>query len=340
MIVLMNRLLVLSVLSVVLLVSIVWNLGDSFRDILANAKEDEQETGPHRLASSTPTTSQEEQGVFVAQQQRQQLPPFPWQWIHPRKTGTSFGNALYMLACPEEYNQTLANVRRHSMHPKHGLGGGSKTCRQKWKHGYQYTKLDRPKERYMKIRGQWWLGEHARRNTSLTNAQLFMTLREPVDRIISHLFHMGSLQRFKNNQNKTADTALVARHVIRAKAEHARMTSFLFPPNTTRQALHALVHQACRVVDDMAWVGFTEHFDESVCLLHARFDNVTNFPRHPAELTNMRPGAQHNATALNVTRVGELVRQQVTLVDDTLYQCALKRFQRDLQQFAPHCSKF
>ena len=30
------------------------------------------------------------------------LPPFPWQWIHVTKTGSSFGNVLFALSCPEE----------------------------------------------------------------------------------------------------------------------------------------------------------------------------------------------------------------------------------------------
>ena len=30
------------------------------------------------------------------------LPPYPRQWIHTPKTGTSFGNALFALSCPEE----------------------------------------------------------------------------------------------------------------------------------------------------------------------------------------------------------------------------------------------
>ena len=30
------------------------------------------------------------------------LPPYPWQWIHTPKTGTSFANVLFALSCPEE----------------------------------------------------------------------------------------------------------------------------------------------------------------------------------------------------------------------------------------------
>lgn len=282
------------------------------------------------------------------------LPPFPWQWIHPRKTGTSFGNALYMLACPEAHDVTWQTnpklLARHSMHPQWGLVGANRTtCRSKWTHGYQYTKLDRGNQRHLPIRRIWWMGEHARRNTTLSTPQLFVTVREPVARIVSHLMHMGSLQRYRKRRDNHAvppNETLVARHVLKAVKEHSRMTSHLFPPE---RAASLDTAEACHILQDVTWVGVLERFQQSICLLHARFD----FPHHPAELVNMRPQATNDGgrgkkkialtnttttASLNISEVGRLVRLQTTLLDDELYQCAMERFNADLQRYAPHCS--
>ena len=115
-------------------------------------------------------SQQQQQGLVPAETgPRPQLPPFPWQWIHPMKTGTSFGNMLYMLSCPEEFraNWTEQDIARHSVTKDNGIPEATSACRERWRHGTTFNymvNMARPP------RPQWWLGEHAWRNPTLTDA--------------------------------------------------------------------------------------------------------------------------------------------------------------------------
>jgi len=146
-----------------------------------------------------------------------------------------------------------------------------------------------------------------------------MTLREPVDRIISQLF-------FQNQTNATTESEM-ARHILQNPgfptelSQH--MTSLFFPPKKLRQhggSLVMLAQKACQVVGNMAWVGFADDYERSICLLHARYD----FPHHPEEMKNMRRTARRKKGSTSL-RLGSL--------------CGInpRRFERELEQWAPHC---
>jgi hypothetical protein len=265
------------------------------------------------------------------------LVSYPWQWIHPTKTGTSFANVLYMLGCPEDYsaNWTESELDYHTTHPKLGIRNASLECKQRWKHGKGYDETQGKGYDWGKtrpLRPRWWLGEHAYRNPSLPDEQLFMTLRDPVDRMISQLF-------FKRQTNAKTDSE-IAQAILQNKRFNSthfahHMTSFLFPLAKQQHhsgSLESLTKKACQVVQNMAWVGFVDDFERSVCLLHSRF----HFPHHPVEMMNNRPTAGRNKQ-INVTAVGILVRKQSTILDDGVYNCARERFHRELEQWAPHC---
>ena len=87
---------------------------------------------------------------------------------------------------------------------------------------------------------------------------------------------------------------------------------------------------ACEMVQNAAWIGFTDDYTRSICLMHQLFD----FPQHPAELTNVRPG---KASLINTTLVGILVRQEKKVLDNILSECALARHKQDLEIYAPSC---
>ena len=89
---------------------------------------------------------------------------------------------------------------------------------------------------------------------------------------------------------------------------------------------------ACDVVQQAAWVGITDRFDESICLLHAMYD----FPHHPRELLNMRPGTKLRWNS-NMTEFGQYYRSFTDVPDDGVWKCALERVERDLRTRAPHC---
>jgi hypothetical protein len=84
---------------------------------------------------------------------------------------------------------------------------------------------------------------------------------------------------------------------------------------------------------NVAWVGFQDSFEESICLLHKRFGP---FPVHPLELVNMRKGARNNTEITD--RIGVAVREVLAktdhlMVDDLLVQCARERFEREVKHY-------
>lgn len=89
--------------------------------------------------------------------------------------------------------------------------------------------------------------------------------------------------------------------------------------------------QACDNLDQVAWVGITEHLNESICILHSKY----KFGHHPMEKAHVRPAA-HDAKRFNLTLLGELIRMRQSLTDDAIYNCARQRFERELLLY-PHC---
>lgn len=269
------------------------------------------------------------------------LPPYPWQIIHPVKTGTSFINVFYMLACPEDYrdNWNQSELEMHSAIPGKGIRQASRECRQRWMNGVGYDfGRTRPSRR------KWWLGDHEYLNPALPEKQIFMSMREPVDRMISHLFFDSALDKRGVKSIKTAKTDLdVAQVILQHKYLHTprlaqHMTSFFLPQHKQRKKQKApiltesLAEKACQTVWNVASVVFVDDYNRSICLLHTLFD----FPHHPSELKNNRPTIGRGKS-INVTTIGVLVRNQTSLLDDIVYNCARERFLRDLKKWAPNC---
>lgn len=271
------------------------------------------------------------------------LPPFPWQWIHIPKTGTSFGNALFTLSCPEEILSLNASdaeeVRSKSMSVADGIQSGSPECRSRWTNG-----APRPGRR---IRRQWWMGEHTFLKPGLPYNQVFVAIREPIQRLVSQI-HYGSKRFYRGHV--TEDMNQTAYHYYKEAISpensyrlDAMMTDFLTVRgksdpvwNQTTASVWKLDQNksdmACKVLQQAAWVGITDRFNEAICLLHAMYD----FPHHPKELMNMRPGKVSIET-MNMTEFGQYYRSFTEVQDDAIWKCAVERFERDLQAFAPHC---
>ena len=141
---------------------------------------------------------------------------------------------------------------------------------------------------------------------------------------------MSHLSHFRKDllQNVKTDSEL-AQTIISHPDLGELMTRFLFPRGM--QQLNG--NRTCEMIQHVAWVGFVDDYKRSICLLHARFD----FPHHPRELSNMRPTKRRSSRSFNVTAVGILVRNQTTILDDALYECARERFLWVLRQWAPTC---
>lgn len=255
-------------------------------------------------------------------------PPYPWQWIHPTKTGTSFANALYLLGCPEERPEdwTQGELPSKSVVAHKGIESPVPACRQRWTHGAVYGPRPRTRE-------HWWIGEHAHRDPGLGHGRIFVSLREPVSRIVSLVdFNRktGTSRQSGEGPRTDAEMADAILDSPNFSEMSSHMTSLLFPKGT--RDLHLLLGEACDIIRNVTWVGFVDDYDRSVCLLHARYD----FAVHPAEMTNMRPSASRDHT-INMTRVGEIVRDRAPVLDDALYECARARFLEELERWAPSC---
>eukprot|EP00448_Togula_jolla_P006528 CAMPEP_0170600746 /NCGR_PEP_ID=MMETSP0224-20130122/17494_1 /TAXON_ID=285029 /ORGANISM="Togula jolla, Strain CCCM 725" /LENGTH=443 /DNA_ID=CAMNT_0010925483 /DNA_START=91 /DNA_END=1422 /DNA_ORIENTATION=+ len=81
--------------------------------------------------------------------------------------------------------------------------------------------------------------------------------------------------------------------------------------------------EALQAIENMAFVGITEEWDESICLFHLMFGGRMS----PAELHNVHVGNGHGNSSSTFYDEGEL-EGFVDSVDEELYQAALARFQR------------
>ena len=271
------------------------------------------------------------------------LPPYPWQLIHPPKTGTSFVNAFYMLGCPEEYseNWTKEEIDMHTIFPGKGIQASAE-CKQRWTNGLGY---DMGKGEGRPLREKYFIGDHTYRNTSIADKQIFMSLRDPVDRIISYLFFDKrlSLMGMKPVEDATTDSELaqiIVEHPLLHTPTLGQMMTYHFLPvpspgyeELSSKSIEYLVEDACLVVQNMGGVVFVDDYNRSICLLHALYD----FPHHPYEMVNVRPTSSRKSSSINKTAVGALVREQTEIMDDVVYNCARERFLRDLEQYAPQC---
>ena len=271
------------------------------------------------------------------------LPPYPWHWIHTPKTGTSFANVLFALSCPEEIVSLNVSDERKvdskSVSGRYGIQSASIECKSHWTDG----KRTEMKEH----RPQWWLGEHASLKPGLPLNQVFITIREPLRRLVSDINHKQETfqKRFVTNDMKATahgyyKEATSRRYTVRldAKMTHCMTAENKSTPLLNNGSDHVWTFDqnisklACDVVQQAAWVGITDRFDESICLLHAMYD----FPHHPRELLNMRPGMQLSEN-LNLTEFGKYYRSFTDVPDDGVWKCGLERFERDLRTRAPHC---
>lgn len=270
-------------------------------------------------------------------------PPFPWQWVHVAKTGSSFANAFVSLSCPDEienliqqmessHNETL--LQQMSFHTGLGFQGASDECRRRWVHAQEMPNVP-----------AFWMAGHSIVNSAIPYSQVFFTVRDPVQRIISYqLMHHRS--RF-GGVNWT-DPWDVANRSVREFQEYnfgeqlrEEMINYLAPADRRKEkgyisdaTIRAI--RACEAIEHMPWIGVTDRFNESICLLHQMFE----FPVHPKEMMNVRPGSlRKQGTSYNVEEVGLIFREMADVPDDIVYECAIKRFERDMLHHGQTCKE-
>jgi hypothetical protein len=219
-----------------------------------------------------------------------------------------------MMACPEDYSPNWINdtqlLNYHSAISGIGIRGASQTCKDRFTNG-------RPTHGgWRHVRPEWWMGDLAYRIRGLNINQIFVSLRDPVDRYLSYLCYFRRtwcepntsvpLEELAGNLIANDDfftqsylrSAMLLGHQSLATIGKAWGNS-----SSNKGVLLELQKQLCETARNVAWVGFQDSFEESICLLHKRFGP---FPLHPLELVNMREGACNNTEITD--RIGVAVR--------------------------------
>jgi len=174
------------------------------------------------------------------------------------------------------------------------------------------------------------MAKHTYRNTSLPLQSIFLSIRDPVSRMISQFVMerdlnvvVGSQEAFDIMRRSPKFDRFSMYQTLLILPETKKNVSLLSDPTELKRI-------ACETISKVAWVGLTGQFDCSVCLLHSMYE----FSPHPKEHFNMRPA---KLVGFNESEIGELIRKNATLLDDFIFDCAKARFERDVLSLAPHC---
>ena len=250
----------------------------------------------------------------------------PFQWIHPQKTGSSFANALFALTCPEQVQDLtlidhLNNFSIPSAQMNVGMRGISTTCRSRW-HMEKFEKVIG-----RKTRPKWIIGEHYTWSKKVQPSSTFVTLRSPTRRILSLVeWRFGSCTR----------KALKQMMLRRRKGPWNSYMDYL--TGAGKNSEESRISLARQRLSQVAWIGLTEYFDASLCLLHSMYPHTP----HPLENSNMRKtvhksknGTKHRCSPHSLdSKYGFSHRYDIEI-----YIYAVKVFSQMVIKYGPSCSK-
>ena len=247
----------------------------------------------------------------------------PYQWIHPAKTGTSFGNCLYALVCAQELQQAMdpsRNVSEVSIRKHSGFQFMPSSCRTKW-YMTTHNAIGR------KLNSEFIIGEHYHWFSQIAPSSTFVSLRSPANRLRSWSQSNGLL----NSSFCQLDYRSLVPDDFLIWDEYHRYSyaSMLGGESLTGTDSQALMKLACARLSKVAWIGLTDYFEASVCLLHHLYPHRA----HPKELDNVRPtlNSPVNCPGLFVQFSSKFLKEE-----EEVYLCGVQRFVRDLYK-APHC---
>jgi len=250
----------------------------------------------------------------------------PFQWIHPQKTGSTFANALFALTCPEQVQgltrtDSLNNFSIPNAQPNVGIRGISKTCRSKW-HMEKFEKVIG-----RKTRPQWIIGEHYTWSKKVQPSSTFVTLRSPMRRIMSLVEW-----RFGLCTPKTLKMMMLRR---RKGPWNSYMDYLTGGGKNSEEIRISLAHQR---LSQVAWIGLTEYFDASLCLLHSMYPHTP----HPLEKVNMRKTVYKSKNGTKdwcSPRVLERKYGFSHRYDTEIYIYAVEVFSQMIIKYGPACAR-
>ncbi|KAG8463136.1 hypothetical protein KFE25_011133 [Diacronema lutheri] len=254
-------------------------------------------------------------------------------WFHPEKTGTSFGNSLVHIANP----QLPENV---SIMSSCGPRGQRRPCRSKTDRFGQ----DRyPYERWFP--GVFWekhgyFGRHGAVDDQVFAewAGSFVGLfRDPARRAVSAYYHKYTefcmSKRAARGANVTCMSLTPYARFIEGHGTgwSYKRTNLMWCRRPHADALNVVRQRLA----NFSFVGLTDEFDVSVCLLHV----MHRAPCRPVELANVRPTdyrqqARARGEAFqSADELAQALREEyVDPLDTPLYNMAVRRFEADIRK--------
>ena len=93
---------------------------------------------------------------------------------------------------------------------------------------------------------------------------------------------------------------------------------------------------SCERISLSAWIGLTDYFAASICLLEQTFPHSP----HPLNISNMRK-TEKNTDNKNMCslRILKEMRSPELKHDEDVYSCAVQTFAERMLKFGPHCVK-
>lgn len=263
----------------------------------------------------------------------------PYQWIHPEKTGSSFGNELFALTCPEQMAEILlayqeGRQKKYSIIAKRGIKGIAKSCQEKW----HFSNFDRVRRTQM--RPEWIIGDHYTWSPEVQESSTFITLRSPTNRIRSLT---EWLFRFCTREN-LEKVNLNMRGRVKKHSHRVRTLTYVdYLTGSTKLNSREKKSLAIERLKFSAWIGLTDYFNASICLL----SNLYPHHSHPNSHVNMRKttlkttsfSKMKNGYACSPRNIQKVFGSR--LQDDIdVYIHAVGVFSERLMKHAPQCAKF
>lgn len=161
----------------------------------------------------------------------------PYLWIHPQKTGTSFGRTFLKYVCPESYELFGLSAERgfhlRDVNINQHLKSNVELCKQhrfSQKNKLHFRILNGQKQR----RTEWFLGEHVGLTYNLNesdvgyhlNSHVFLTVRHPLKRLTSAFTHFE--RKYVCDIGNIRDLKMRVLQIVR----HPRKDWSAFYPNT------------------------------------------------------------------------------------------------------------
>ena len=244
----------------------------------------------------------------------------PVLWVHVPKTGSSFANTVFRMACKKlpdwasirtNNNVSTGSAGRLVPYFSRCFHKEVKTCslegganRNTAHHPLQKTKFDSKRVAYVTM------------------------LREPASRLVSGFHH-----NFHDCGNCTKKTTLI---------EYATATAGMY---TDYFAGTDSVETAIARIQQFAFVGLMEYWDLSICLYHHLFGG-----RMPieSEFANLRPGKYRRKKQTRDAAAKEIVRLRQSLPahlgsrligDNRIYAAGAAKFWSDIHHYRLSCAR-